>query len=104
MLVTRTGRVVLLDFGLTADLELDPTHRDRSMDRQIVGTAAHMSPEQAIGQPLTPAADWYSVGVILYTALAGRLPFEGTFEEVMFRKQTGDPASPETSSRACPGT
>src|SRR5262249_54963844 len=58
VLVTRSGRVVLLDFGLTADLEMEPSAAARVADRQIVGTAAHMSPEQAVGRPLTAASDW----------------------------------------------
>ena len=47
VLVTVEGRVVLLDFGLTADLE--SLGRGRAVDRQVVGTVGHMSPEQAAG-------------------------------------------------------
>ena len=62
-LVTAEGRVVLLDFGLTADLE--SLARQQAVDRQIVGTVGHMSPEQSAGRSITAASDWYSVGVML---------------------------------------
>jgi serine/threonine protein kinase len=94
VLVTRTGRVVLLDFGLTADLE--PSGQHQTADGQIVGTLAHMSPEQALGLPVTVASDWYSVGVILYTALTGRLPFEGRFDAVVEQKKTAAPPCPSS--------
>ena len=71
--MTPEGRVVLLDFGLTADLE--SLGRQTDVDRQVVGTVGHMSPEQAAGLSITPASDWYSVGVMLYEAMTGRLPF-----------------------------
>ncbi len=75
VLVSHEGRVVLLDFGLTADLER--SGRFQPSDRQVVGTVGHMSPEQAAGRGVTAASDWYSVGVILFEALTGRLPFLG---------------------------
>ncbi len=92
VLVTLEGRVVLLDFGLTADLE--SSGRYRALDRQIVGTVAHMSPEQAAGLPITAASDWYSVGVMLFEALTGRLPFAGLPQELIVAKRTQPPPSP----------
>jgi len=89
VLVTIEGRVVLLDFGLTADLE--SLARQRAVDRQVVGTVGHMSPEQAAGRPVTAASDWYGVGVMLYEAMTGRLPFAGTADEVFIAKQTQAP-------------
>lgn len=67
VLVTASGRVVILDFGLIGDVE--------QVDSAIVGTAAYMAPEQAQGDAIEPAADWYSVGVMLYEALTGKRPF-----------------------------
>jgi serine/threonine protein kinase len=93
VMVSRSGRVVLLDFGLTADLE--PSGHHPALDRQIVGTLAHMSPEQAVGLTVSAASDWYSIGVILYQALTSRLPFEGSFDEVVLQKQTCLPPRPE---------
>jgi len=94
VLVARDGRVVLLDFGLMADLE--PTGQHHTVARQVVGTLAHMSPEQALGLAVSAASDWYSVGVILYQALTGRIPFDGSFDEVVLLKQTAVPPAPDT--------
>ncbi|HEY6179914.1 MAG TPA: protein kinase, partial [Kofleriaceae bacterium] len=82
--VTSDGRVVLLDFGLVAELE-----RRQGADGMIVGTVAYMAPEQCAGDvQLTAAADWYGLGVVLFQALTGRLPFEGVPTRVLFEKQT----------------
>ncbi|HEU4729892.1 MAG TPA: protein kinase, partial [Kofleriaceae bacterium] len=82
--VTSDGRAVLLDFGLVAELE-----RRQGADGMIVGTVAYMAPEQCAGDvQLTAAADWYGLGVVLFQALTGRLPFEGVPTRVLFEKQT----------------
>ena len=88
VLVTEEGRVVLLDFGLVEDIE--PELRETL----LAGTPDYMSPEQGAQMAISKASDWYSVGVILYQALTGRLPFRGRFFEVMLRKQTRDPIQP----------
>jgi eukaryotic-like serine/threonine-protein kinase len=74
VLVTDAGRVVLLDFGLVA-----PMHhaKDPDPNGHMAGTLGYMAPEQAWGQPLTAAADWYGFGATLYEAATGRLPFLG---------------------------
>src|SRR5206468_4212399 len=71
---TPTGRVVLLDFGLAAPVS--PTTGSTKRAGVLLGTRGYISPEQARGEPLTPAADWYSFGVTLFEAATGRLPFD----------------------------
>jgi hypothetical protein len=89
VLVTREGRVVLLDFGLVAEIAPSQTHTV-----EAVGTPAYMSPEQVAGLPLTQASDWYNVGSMLYQALTGRLPFGGTVIEIIQRKRDTEPVPP----------
>jgi hypothetical protein len=100
VLVTREGRVVILDFGLVAEVG-DAAQRSEGTD--IVGTPDYMAPEQAAGVELGPAADWYSVGVLLFQALTGRLPFEGSPAlGVLLRKQREAPPSPRSINPAVP--
>lgn len=88
ILVTAQGRVVLVDFGLTREVDaaLGPQGPDGA------GTRAFMAPEQAAGQELTSAADWYSFGVILHMTLTGELPFVGA---ELLRKQLSGPSALE---------
>lgn len=73
VLVTDSGRVVLLDFGLTSALRGQDGHGDD--DAVIAGTLLYMSPEASWGiTNETPASDWYSYGVTLYQALLGQMP------------------------------
>jgi len=88
VLVTRDGRVVLLDFGLITDAFLLP------LERRTVGTVAYMAPEQIVGEPVGPAADWYAVGVTLYHALTGHPPFVGSPAEIVSLKQRVEPVPP----------
>jgi len=89
VLVTEEGRVVVLDFGLAMDQS--PDAQGTLLERGIAGTPAYMAPEQARGAPASKASDYYSVGVMLFQALAGCLPFNGRVGEVLASKQR-DPA------------
>jgi tetratricopeptide (TPR) repeat protein/predicted Ser/Thr protein kinase len=94
VLVTPEGRVVILDFGLFADLSAAQIYE--SLDADVVGTPAYMAPEQGAGLPPSEASDWYSVGALLFEVLTGAPPFQGTFVQVMLTKQREDAPSPTT--------
>ena len=87
VLVTPEGRVVLLDFGVATEFSRGVDEGLRE-DQPIVGTASYMAPEQAAGAAPTPAADWYSVGAILFEALVGSAPFIGSVRDVLRMKDT----------------
>ncbi|HLE61639.1 MAG TPA: AAA family ATPase, partial [Pyrinomonadaceae bacterium] len=76
--------------GLVAEVEGVGQHESIT----LAGTPDYMSPEQGAQLPISAASDWYSVGVILYQALTGRLPFSGRFFDVMMNKQSFDPPAP----------
>jgi serine/threonine protein kinase/tetratricopeptide (TPR) repeat protein len=97
VLVTVDGRVVLLDFGVVAELGA----RGQERGREIVGTPTYMAPEQGIGQSAGPASDWYSVGVLLFEALTGGRPFASRRADVLTDKLMADAPSP---SQSHPGT
>jgi hypothetical protein len=90
VLVTAQGRVVILDLGLVT--EAAPEQQSGVI--HVLGTVDYMAPEQAAGQPVGPAADWYSVGVVLYEALTGHVPYAGQPLEVIAAKQSVPPVAP----------
>jgi hypothetical protein len=100
VLVTPDGRVVLCDFGLVK--ELAPELHSKTVEKRLAGTIAYMSPEQSRGEELTEASDWYSVGVMLYEALTGQLPYVGDREFVLFQKSKVTPTSPALVDPAAP--
>jgi hypothetical protein len=88
--VTQEGRVVILDFGLLVDVHAGLSVE--ASDALQAGTAAYMAPEQAVGDPVSPATDLYAVGTMLYQALTGDLPFHGSAHEMRVAKvSTGAP-------------
>ena len=80
-MVTRDGRVKVLDFGLAKLVERTPDEATMTAlatrAGMILGTAAYMSPEQAEGRPVDARSDIFSLGGVLYEMLAGRRPFAG---------------------------
>lgn len=70
ILVTADGMAKVLDFGIAKLTSASTVTRDK-----IVGTPEYISPEQARGDPVQPASDVYSLGVVLYEMLTGSVPF-----------------------------
>lgn len=89
ILIDHDGRGIVSDFGI-ARRESSPRLTDTGL---VFGTWAYMSPEQRTGDTLTPATDQYALGVMAFELLAGRLPFEGTFAEVLRAHMTSLPPS-----------
>jgi serine/threonine protein kinase len=93
ILITREGRIKILDFGLakSAHAELAPGDATRTVAVNLtdpgttIGTIAYMSPEQARGQTnLTPQSDQFSLGLVLYELAAGKRAFQrGSAAEIM---------------------
>lgn len=69
VLLTASGRVAVMDFGLARGLE--------GSAPSSYGTPGYVSPEQVAGLPLTPASDLYALGVMVFELLTGELPFRG---------------------------
>ena len=102
VLVTESGRVVILDFGIAADL---PGSRRvvELTSLPYAGTPIYMAPEQYGAGDLTAAADWYAMGVMLFEALTGQPPFRSvSVEALAFEKSTSDADPPSTICEGVP--
>jgi serine/threonine-protein kinase len=76
ILITPDGRVLLTDFGIAKGLS-GGADDDLTSPNVMMGTAKYLSPEQVRGRKLDGRADLYSLGLVLYECLAGRVPFLG---------------------------
>jgi hypothetical protein len=92
VLFDAAGRAVLTDFGLARPEEAEPL----TSEGVALGTPSYMAPEQAAGQRdrVGPWTDLYSLGVILYQMVTGRLPFEGSMLDVLNRIVYEEPLPP----------
>ncbi len=90
----KTGRVKILDFGL-ARLAAEDGPEPLTQRGALVGTPAYMSPEQARGESLDARTDLFSLGVVLYQMLTGRLPFTaGNTTGLLLAVTTATPPRP----------
>src|SRR5262245_51440120 len=87
IMFTAEGQVVLTDFGIAR--LLDTNHK--TVTGAITGTPAYISPEQGRGEHGDERSDIYSLGVILFEVVAGRVPFEGTTPFGVIMKHINDP-------------
>src|SRR5881296_1819549 len=92
LLDTATGRALVSDFGI-ARVSSGPA----TTGPHLLGTAEFMSPEQAGGGPLDERSDIYSLGVVAFYALSGRLPFEGSDPMTVLAQHVTDPPPPLAS-------
>ena len=98
ILVDANGEPYLIDFGLA---KFDSKDSNLTGTGQIVGTAAYMPPEQAVGlTKLTPQVDVYSLGAVLYATVSGQPPFSGTTAfDILLQVIHREPCSPRKLNR-----
>jgi eukaryotic-like serine/threonine-protein kinase len=73
ILLSPEGGAKITDFGIARSL----TEEGLTVDGRVLGTTDYVSPEQALGQPVTGQSDVYSLGIVLYEMLTGSVPFKG---------------------------
>jgi len=91
VIMTKTGRVKIADFGIA---RTDTT--GLTMANSVLGTPMYMAPEQFMGRPIDHRVDVYSAGVVFYQLLAGRAPFIGPQEALMYKVVNEVPVPPST--------
>ncbi len=98
VLIDRAGRIRVADFGIAQAGGSEITRTG-----SVMGTAQYLSPEQAQGQEVTAASDVYSIGVMLFEMLTGRVPFEGENAVAIAMKQVAEvPPAPSSINPAVP--
>lgn len=98
IILTEDGRARLTDFGLAQDVE-----SGEDSAGAVVGTPYYMSPEQWLGRRADARSDLYALGIILYSMLCGRRPFEGeTIEQLMRQHLKAAPPPPEKFNARLP--
>ena len=90
-MIDRDGNVRIMDFGIARSLKV----KGMTGAGVVIGTPEYMSPEQIEGQDVDSRSDIYSLGIILYEMVTGRVPFEGdTFLSIAVKQKTEQPRNP----------
>ena len=91
IMIDRAGNVRIMDFGIARSAK----SRGLTEDGAIIGTPEYMSPEQALGDEVDIRSDIYSLGVVLFELVTGKVPFEGsTAVSVAMKQKTELPPEP----------
>jgi serine/threonine-protein kinase len=98
VILDEEGRAKVTDFGIARAGASDMTETG-----SIMGTAQYLSPEQAQGQPVSPRSDLYSIGVMLFELLTGRVPFDAESPVTIALKHVSEqPVAPSQLNPAVP--
>lgn len=91
IMILKDGTIKVADFGIAA---LESAQEKKS--DQTVGSVHYIAPEQARGEQPDPRSDIYSLGVVMYEMLTGKMPYDGdTAEQVAMKHITGHPVPPQ---------
>jgi len=92
VLLDSSGDLKVTDFGIARAVA--SSSASSSASSAVFGTAGYISPEQAIGEPVGPASDLYSLGVVLYEMLTGELPYTADNPIAVCMKHVTEPLRP----------
>src|SRR5689334_15508998 len=94
-----SGRALVTDFGIARPTPSTATSKQLTLEGQLIGTAAFMSPEQGAGEPVDGRSDLYALGGVGFFALTGHAPFEASTLEAILVARFTQAAPPVASAR-----
>ncbi|WP_320784888.1 Stk1 family PASTA domain-containing Ser/Thr kinase [Streptomyces sp. CRN 30] len=101
VMVTKRGVVKVMDFGIARAMQSGVTSMTQT--GMVVGTPQYLSPEQALGRGVDARSDLYSVGIMLFQLVTGRLPFDADSPlAIAYAHVQEQPPAPSTINRALP--
>ncbi|WP_329119914.1 protein kinase domain-containing protein [Streptomyces sp. NBC_01465] len=101
VMMTKRGTVKVMDFGIARAMQSGVTSMTQT--GMVVGTPQYLSPEQALGRAVDARSDLYSVGIMLFQLLTGRLPFDADSPlAIAYAHVQEEPVAPSSINRSIP--